>query len=516
LAEEGFVTQSPEKETIPSESVFKPTLVLMCGRTLAFGSAFLIPIVLARIFTPEQFGTYKQVFLIYATFYGVVQLGMAESLYYFMPHDRSNAGRYVMNALLILMLAGLLCLALLMSEREKIAGWLNNADLASYIPLLGANLVFMVASAPLEIALVSNKRYRWAACAYASDLFRVIAFLVPIVIWRDLHALLVGGLAYSVIRFSACLFYFHKEFGSAFRFSGMLLWQQFAYALPFELAVLVETAQSNLHQYAVSHYFSAAAFAVYSVGCLQVPLIEFFASPAGNVMMVLMSERRRTEDSAGVVALWHDTTRKLCLVFLPLTALLMVVARVLIPFLFTQQYRASVPIFIVWVCTVAFAAFQTDAVLRVFAETRFLFVLNVIRLVLVLGLIVVLMTRMGAFGAVLATVLATATAKILALWRIKRVLAVSNKGLLPWGPCASIAGISLVACAGPLTVQALLQAPMFMVLAISGIAYATVCAVLLLGCGVLHETERTALFGWGQGIVSHLGAARVPRTVSEG
>ena len=34
-----------------------------------------------------EFGTYKQLFLIYATLFGVAQLGMAESLYYFIPRD---------------------------------------------------------------------------------------------------------------------------------------------------------------------------------------------------------------------------------------------------------------------------------------------------------------------------------------------------------------------------------------------------------------------------------------------
>ena len=45
-------------------SVFKPALLLMSGRTLAFAATFFIPMVLARIFDPAQFGTYKQLFLV--------------------------------------------------------------------------------------------------------------------------------------------------------------------------------------------------------------------------------------------------------------------------------------------------------------------------------------------------------------------------------------------------------------------------------------------------------------------
>ena len=35
------------------------------------------------------------------------------------------------------------------------------------------------------------------------------------------------------------------------------------------------------------------AFAIYAVGCLQIPLVELIASPACNVMMVGMRERLR-------------------------------------------------------------------------------------------------------------------------------------------------------------------------------------------------------------------------------
>jgi len=57
-----------------SESVFKPALLLMSGRTLAFAATFFIPVVLARIFDPAEFGTYKQLFLVHSTIYYIVQL----------------------------------------------------------------------------------------------------------------------------------------------------------------------------------------------------------------------------------------------------------------------------------------------------------------------------------------------------------------------------------------------------------------------------------------------------------
>src|ERR1051325_2700062 len=92
------------------DSVFKPALLLMSGRTIAFAATFFIPLVLARVFDPAQFGTYKQLFLIWATLYAIAQLGMAQSLYYFLPRAPHRAGSYVANCLLFLAAAGVACL----------------------------------------------------------------------------------------------------------------------------------------------------------------------------------------------------------------------------------------------------------------------------------------------------------------------------------------------------------------------------------------------------------------------
>ena len=486
-----------ETEVANVESIFKPTFVLMGGRVVGFVATFLIPVVLVRAFTPEQFGTYKQVFLIYATLYGIAQLGMAESLFYFLPRDPHNGGRYVLNSLIILLIAGAGCVALLAGTGGKIPALLSNRILGPYLLMLGAFLLLMLASSALEIVLISRKRYRWAAGSYAfSDLLRASFFLLPVLVWRDLRALLVGGLIFAGLRLGTSVLYFKREFVEDLRPDFGVLRRQIAYVLPFELAIILEVVQANFHQYAVSHYFNAATFAIYSVGCLQIPLIDFLGSPACNVMMVLMSEQIREGRNRAVVLLWHETTRKLALIFFPLAGLLIVSARNLIAFLFTEKYLASVPIFMIWSSTIVFSALQTDGILRVFAATRFLLFLNVIRFMVVAGLIAVAISHFGLIGAVLVTALAMGIAKALSLSKIRKLIGVPASGLLPWKTLAAIAAVAILACGGPWAIQATLKLPALLLLAISGLAYAALYLALLQQFNLLNESERSALFGW--------------------
>ena len=153
------------------------------------------------------------------------------------------------------------------------------------------------------------------------------------------------------------------------------------YALPFGAAVLLEIVYGSLPQYVVSFFANPATFAIFAVGCLQIPLVDFAASPTSDVMMVRMQENLAGGRRAAVVEIWHDTFWKLALLFFPLVALVVVEARDIILTLFTAKYAASVPIFLV-VGLILLATLQVDGVLRVFAETRFLFLLNLIRPVL--------------------------------------------------------------------------------------------------------------------------------------
>src|SRR5204862_887465 len=113
--------QKPDAPRAARYSVLRPALLLTSGRMMAFGASFFIPVVLARVFSVPEFGTYKQVFLLFATLYYGPPLALATSLYYFVPRAPEKAGRYVANAVLALLVTGLLAALVLVSQPGLVA-----------------------------------------------------------------------------------------------------------------------------------------------------------------------------------------------------------------------------------------------------------------------------------------------------------------------------------------------------------------------------------------------------------
>jgi O-antigen/teichoic acid export membrane protein len=436
------------------DSSLKPTLTLTAGRTLAFTGTFLIPVVLVRVFDQATFGTYKQLFLVYSTLLAIAQCGMAESLFYFLPRSPRDGGRYVANSLLALSVAGLLGLGLLHAAGPALARLLGNADLASYTTLLGSYLALTLASSGLEIVLISRGRYLPAAFAYGgSDLLRAAFLIVPAVVTARLDWVLVGALGFACFRLLSVLFAFVREFGAELRPDREALRAQLAYALPFAAAIVVHVSQEYYHQYAVSYAFDAATFAIYAVGCLNLPFIEFFAGPAGNLMMVGIGTALREGRPREAVDAWRETTRRLAVVFLPMTGLLVVAAPELITLLFTEAYLPAVPVFMLWSTGILGQLLLTDCVLRAYADTRFMVQLYAVRLALNVVLMAPLIAAFGLPGAVLATLLATAAAKALALARIRRLMRTSLAELLPWGSLGSTACAAAAAALAALVLK---------------------------------------------------------------
>lgn len=483
----------------PMEALFRPALVLMTGRFIGFFVAFTIPMILARVFDQNDFGTYKQLFLIFGTLFGIAQLGMAESLYYFLPSQRERSGHFVFNTLMVAGILGLGSVLGLWLFRNEIATLMNNPTLAELILPVGLYLLFMLMAVVLEIIMTIRRQFTAASATYAlTDLARAIFYISPVLLMADLRSLMLGAVVFALARFVATLVYVRREFGSDLQPERGALKEQAAYAIPFGIAGIIEVAQANYHLYAVSYAFDAATFAIYAVGCLQIPLADFLMTSTSNVMMVNMRERLLAGDHEGAIAVWLDGNRKLAMIFFPLVAGLLLMAHPFIVLLFTDTYEASVPIFMMWTLSMLLASLLTDSALRVFALTRFLIVQNLIRLGLVVVFLHWFMSQFGLIGAVMVTLLADAFIKLLALGRIRRELKVDVRRLLPWKSLALTGLISALAVLPAWLVMSAVNAPEFVVLMLTGPTYVLSYYLFLQWFGPLEKDEQQQLTEWVQ------------------
>jgi O-antigen/teichoic acid export membrane protein len=456
----------------------RPTLALIGGRMVGAVATFAIPMVLVRVFTPDEVGTYRQLFLIFTSLYVLLQFGVPESLYYFVPRRKEPGGPFVANTVLVLGVVGAVCIALAPWAAPAVARWFDNPALLPHLPWLAVFLGLMLAAAGLEIVMVSRRRYALAAVTFAgSDALRAAALVLPPLIFGGVRAMLFGAVAFAAVRLAYQLAYLGREFGAELRLR-LPSWKiQLAYALPFGAAVSVEVLQVNYHQYAVASWFDPATFAIYSLGYTQIPVVELLGTSAINVMMVAMADQAGNRDA--LLGLWQGTVSRLALMFVPMVALLLLVAHDLITLLYTEAYAASVPIFMVSLTFILLYTLPVDGALRVFARTRFILGMNLFRLAFIAAAIGWFVGAFGLFGAMLVTIAATAIVKLAALWRIGTLLHASPVELLPWRSLATTAAATAIALVPAYLVQAWMDLPKLFSLAIVSVVFGATCLAVL-------------------------------------
>jgi O-antigen/teichoic acid export membrane protein len=194
-----------------------------------------------------------------------------------------------------------------------------------------------------------------------------------------------------------------------------------------------------------------------------------------------------------VLAIWHDTTRKLALAVVPLVGLSLVTAPALIVFLFTARYAASARIFMIWSTGFLWSALMTDGLLRVHADMRYVMKVNAWKLGINVLLMSVFISTFGLPGAVLVTLCTTAAGKMAALYRARSLMGVPLARLMPWRGLGTVGAAAALAAIPALLVPMTL--PPIVVLFGRGTAYAGSYLLLILAFGALSDTERRYLRG---------------------
>ena len=465
---------------VKSGGILRQAGPLMLGRGGATALGVALPLILTRLLPQAEFGTYKQVWLVVTTAWPILQLGLAQSLYYFIPRKDGRERVWLTHASVLLLALGGICAVIIYGARFAIAGQFANPELAEFGLSMALITLLMIASSPLEISLTAEGRVRTAAWTiFLSDAVRVAASVVPLLLGMGLRGFFWAYVLHGAVRFCLqCWFFFRRGPPSIDR---KLLGQQLAYALPFGAAVLLDIPQRTFHQWAVGSSVSAATFAIYAQGCYQLPIINLLYAPISDILQVRFAEHAEPHQR---LHLFHEANLRLAAVFFPLTAGLVAAGSIFVPALFTHLYDDSVPIFRVAIAMTPFAALPLDGVLRAVGQTRWLFRIFCWRLLLTIPAVLIGLKLFGLVGAIGGHAVAESAMRIAMLERVRKELQATWRELLPWRQLTVLALASSVACVPVLVISRLAAAGPrpFAALCAAGALY---CAVYLAAIAVM-------------------------------
>ena len=348
---------------------------LVAAKTLAFVLALILPLLLVRQLDVAGFGLYKQAFLVVGSAVTLLPMSFAMSAFYFWPRERRRREALVLNVLLVHAVTSGGACVVLVAWPQLLAAVFHGSELSAYGPALGLVVLLWGTSSCLELVAIANGEARLAAgFVLAFQLGRVSLLAAAAVLSPTLAALIGAALVQGLLQVGVAVHYLASRFPRFWqRFDAGLLRAQLAFAVPHGLAAWLYWVHLELHGYVVAHRFDAATYAIYAVGCFQIPLVGILCESAGSVTIPRVSRLATEGRTREIVALSAKLMRSLAAVFLPFYAFFLVMRHEIIEVLFTERYLSSAPVFAIHLTLVPLAVLATpgDAVMRAYADCRF-------------------------------------------------------------------------------------------------------------------------------------------------
>lgn len=473
-------------------SLTDQALFLLGGRITSFALTFVLPLILARLFSKHDFGLYRKFSVFFMAIFIIAQFGLSYSLPSLLPRFPDKAKAILANTVFV---QTAIC-ALLLGAGVWIhfAGlsWGWPEDFVKIALPLSAFAGFMVAASPFDQVLVIEERGQAAGLLLVLyDLTRGLFLLLAALLLRDMIMVLWGVTLAAVLRFVAMVLYLRRRYQlSANQLSRPVFWDQLKLAGPMAVQSSAHLLESHVDKYLIIYFYSTTIYAVYSVGAFQIPIVEMLFHSIAAVILPRLATHYREQDTEKLLALWNDAIRKSAILLFPMFALLFTVHREFLLFLFSHKYTSSVPIFAVYLWIIPTYIMANNLLLQAIGHSKYLFWTGIYKPMLAVLMVVAGLHWGGLLGAAAGLVLYHYVATYLYALLTARALGVTLSQLVPVRALAQIVLLMLGAGLFTVAVTFWISLSLFFQLAIRSSVFVLVAGVLLFRSSVLTSEDR--------------------------
>lgn len=437
-----------EKNTNSSPSKSLSAILLFSGRlsngilTIAAGAA------LSWLWSRQEYGTYREVWLVFLTLNPFLSLGIPASITYFVPqYDKARQKSLVIQTIILLMTCGLAAGLLPVFFGPAISKWFHNEKLKDLFLLFAFYPLFSFPLLIVDTWLLALRRPSEAAIFNLwTAVLHVGTTVLPVALGYDIKAVFFFLTAGVFIRFLSFAYLYRREYlTTKLNWDWSITSSQLRYAIPLAASAIISAFILLLDRLIIASWYDTENFAIYYNGAKELPVVGIIT---GSIVSVIAPEFVRLYNRNNypeIVRLWQSSIRKTAFILFPLSAFLFCFAEDVVTLLFSDKYAASVPIFRIYLLLLPLRITSYGAVLRAANQTRIIFVSACLALLLNLIFSLSLVYLIGMPGAAIGTVLAVYVTNGIQLVWATRVLGTTIRNIFPWSNLFTLGLIS--ACA---------------------------------------------------------------------
>lgn len=418
--------------------------VVVFARIITTVIDLAIVIAVIRILSKTDFAVIGYLLMIHEVARNLATLGFPDSVFYFFERVAGSAKKaFVLQTTAILFVTALIAATFILIVSFFVPALLPEWDAGSVavvvnlLPVMALIALLEIPTWPVTNILLALDRQKESACYEMLTSLMIFFFLTgPLALGYGLEMAIYGMLLYAIIRFIGSAIWMKLVLPKGkLSDSKITIRQQFNFAIPLGLSSLVNKINRYADKFVVSVMLPAAAYAEYTVGAQEVPIIRVIPFAVGSVLISRYVTYQIEGKKKELVELWYKGIEKVSLLVVPLTIASIIIASDLIAIVAESEdtdYRNSVIPFMIYNLIVLIRVTNYGSILQAYGDTKGVFYLSLNLVAANLLLSIPLTLLFGITGTAAGTFIANFYNWGITLKRISRHMELPVSKVLPF------------------------------------------------------------------------------------
>lgn len=415
-----------------------------------------IVIATIQILSKTDFAIIGYLLMIHEVARNLATLGFPDSVFYFFERVSGSAKRAFVNQTTFLLLgtafiAGIFILAISYFAPVFLTEWNSDsiAQVQHLLPFMALVAIFEIPTWPVTNILLALDRQKESAWFEMLTSLLTFSLLVgPLALGYGLDIAVYGLVAYGFIRFIGSWIWMRMVLPEGkLSDSEISVRRQVNFSIPLGLSALVNKINRYVDKFVVSILLPVSAYAEYTIGAQEVPLIRVIPFAVGSVLISRYVEFQLESKKDELLALWYRGIEKVSLIVIPLTLLSIIIAPDLISIIAESEgtsYQNAVLPFQIYNLIVLMRVTHYGSILQAFGDTKGVMYLSINLVIANLILSVPLTMMYGINGTALGTLIANFYNWYITLRRIGGHMELPARKVLPFPYYLKVLGMSVL------------------------------------------------------------------------
>jgi O-antigen/teichoic acid export membrane protein len=412
----------------PVPSLLNRSIVLAFARFSKQAILLLSPVLLVRILSVGEYGSYREFMLYGAIIASLVAFAAQRSLPYLIPKYPEQERTWITQTALFILASSSVAVVVIYLVGDMIRA---NTSF-DFVIALQLYIFFFINLDFLEDYWLARKRTDYVLY-YSSGrlLARMVVVVAAAMLTHDAHSIALSLVVLEAARCFLVLWYASSRRWFSSDITRASLSLQMSYFVPLGAGGIIEQLNRKAGMLFISVMLGAEALAFFAIGAFATQIVNILRGAVSDVIFPEIVEIKSAAPK-DALPLWERATVVFCVMLFPVAILFSYYADAIVTVMFTAEYAAAVPVFSVLALLIYLYCFDFHLPLRVQNANRYFVVGSLVALVANLGLMYPMYLLFGLVGPAVALILSRLLLTIYLGVKSSRLYKVDLKLMVRW------------------------------------------------------------------------------------